>query len=62
MSTRLLLSFTPYGAVDVKPVSPEALVVTPDRLATVIGDNVVIGHQHLPEILSAVAGRKRSVA
>ncbi|WP_301361841.1 antA/AntB antirepressor family protein [Stutzerimonas nitrititolerans] len=59
MNTRLLLSFTAEGAMDVKPVAPEALVVTPDRLATVIGDNFVIGQQHLPEILSAVADRLR---
>ncbi|WP_312921154.1 antA/AntB antirepressor family protein [Stutzerimonas nitrititolerans] len=62
LSTRLLLSFTAEGAMDVKPVAPEALVVTPDRLATVIGDNFVIGQQHLPEILSAVAGRMRGAA
>ncbi|WP_312374277.1 antA/AntB antirepressor family protein [Stutzerimonas nitrititolerans] len=62
MSTRLLLSFTADGAMDVKPVKPEAMVVTPDRLAAVIGDDFVIGQQHLPEILSAVAGRMRSVA
>lgn len=59
MNTRLLLSFRADGGLDVKPVAPEALLITPDRLATVIGDNLVIGQQHLPEILFAVAGRMR---
>lgn len=59
MNTRLLLSFRADGGLDVKPVDPEAMLITPDRLATVIGDHFVIGQQHLPEILSAVAGRMR---
>ncbi|WP_313489055.1 Arc family DNA-binding protein [Stutzerimonas nitrititolerans] len=62
LNTRLLLGFNATGGLEVKAVKPDAMVVTPDRLATVIGDNFVIGQQHLPEILSAVAGRMRSVA
>ncbi|WP_313105039.1 antA/AntB antirepressor family protein [Stutzerimonas nitrititolerans] len=62
LSTRLLLGFNAEGGVEVKAVKPEAMVVTPDRLAAVIGDNFVIAQQHLPEILSAVAGRMRGAA
>ncbi|TVT66035.1 MAG: hypothetical protein FHK79_18085 [Pseudomonas sp.] len=60
LNTRMLLGFSADGSMEVKTVKPGALVVTPDRLATVISDGFTVKQQHLPEILSAVAGRMRA--
>lgn len=60
LNTRMLLGFSADGSMEVKTVKPGALVVTPERLATVISDGFVVKQQHLPEILSAVAGRMRA--
>lgn len=60
LNTRMLLGFSADGSMEVKTVRPGALVVTPERLATVISDGFVVKQQHLPEILSAVAGRMRA--
>lgn len=57
LNARMLLGFSAEGSVEVKVVKPDAVVVTPDRLATVISDGFTVNRQHLPEILSAVAAR-----
>lgn len=60
LNTRMLLGFSADGSMEVKTVKPGALVVTPERLATVISDGFTVKQQHLSEILSAVAGRMRA--
>ncbi|PKG90914.1 hypothetical protein CXF92_18530 [Pseudomonas sp. Choline-3u-10] len=62
INTRLLVGFNSSGGLEVKAVKPDAMVVSPERLASMISDDFVIGRQHLPEILDAVATRMRHVA
>lgn len=62
LNTRMLLGFNVEGGVEVRAVKPDALVVTPERLASVIADGFTVDTQLLPEILGAVAGRMRRVA